>query len=135
MLGIILPSLAHFAGSLTLLLSHARPSKMPSPVVAQLGSTFQVWSFAIRCRSNASETSFGRIATPLLSVKSPFLARFETPTTRNILLVRKYQQQRILHFAILYYSRQFAPRLLESIAIVAVDDKDQTLCAREVMSP
>lgn len=27
-------------GSLTLLESHANPSKMPSPVVAQLGSTF-----------------------------------------------------------------------------------------------
>lgn len=54
---------AHFwLGSLTLLLSHARPSKMPSPVVAQLGSTFHVWSLAIRCRSSMSETSLGLIA-------------------------------------------------------------------------
>lgn len=62
-------SCAHLlAGSLTLLLSQARPSKMPSPVVAQLGSTFQVWSLAIRCRSSMSETSLGRIAIALLSV-------------------------------------------------------------------
>ena len=49
-------------GSLTLLLSHARPSKMPSPVVAQLGSTFQTWSLAILSSCSLSETSFGRMA-------------------------------------------------------------------------
>lgn len=53
---------AYFAGSLTLLLSHASPSKMPSPVVAQLGSTFQTWFLAIRSSSIMSETSFGDIA-------------------------------------------------------------------------
>lgn len=35
-------TVAHLGGSFTLLLSHARPSKIPSPVVAQLGSTFQM---------------------------------------------------------------------------------------------
>jgi hypothetical protein len=52
----------YFAGTLMWLLSHARPSKMPSPVVAQLGSTFQMWFFAMTFRLRASETSFGRMA-------------------------------------------------------------------------
>jgi hypothetical protein len=68
------------AGSLTLLESHAwcsvsgaldqtwlqlkrtSPSKMPSPVVAQLGSTFHTWSLAIFSSCRRSETSFGRMA-------------------------------------------------------------------------
>jgi hypothetical protein len=53
---------AYFAGTLMWLLNHARPSKMPSPVVAQLGSTFQMWFFAMTLRLRASETSFGRMA-------------------------------------------------------------------------
>ena len=52
----------HFAGTLTWLLSQARPSKMPSPVVAQLGSTFQMWFLAMTFRLRASETSLGRMA-------------------------------------------------------------------------
>lgn len=39
-----------------------RPSKMPSPVVAQLGSTFQTWSLAILSNCRPSDTSFGRMA-------------------------------------------------------------------------
>jgi hypothetical protein len=54
--------MAYFAGTLMWLLNHARPSKMPSPVVAQLGSTFQMWFFAMTLRLRASETSFGRMA-------------------------------------------------------------------------
>jgi hypothetical protein len=68
------------AGSLTLFESHAwcsvssvldlvwlqlgrtSPSKMPSPVVAQLGSTFHTWSLAIFSNCRRSETSFGRMA-------------------------------------------------------------------------
>jgi hypothetical protein len=70
---------AYFGGSLTLFESHAwwvlgskngcerymehtRPSKIPSPVVAQLGSTFHTWSFAIFSSWSLSETSLGRIA-------------------------------------------------------------------------
>jgi len=66
-------------GTLTLFESHAcialvveglleengvrtRPSKMPSPVVAQLGSTFQTWSFAMLLSFSFSDTSFGRMA-------------------------------------------------------------------------
>ena len=65
-------------GSLTLFESHAwgmlelksqmtrnertSPSKMPSPVVAQLGSTFHTWSLAILSNCSRSETSLGRIA-------------------------------------------------------------------------
>jgi hypothetical protein len=49
-------------GSLTLLESHANPSKIPSPVVAQLGSTFHTWSLAILSNCRRSETSFGRMA-------------------------------------------------------------------------
>jgi hypothetical protein len=42
--------------------ARTRPSKMPSPVVAQLGSTFHTWSFAIFSSWSLSETSLGRMA-------------------------------------------------------------------------
>lgn len=56
-------------------------------------------------------------------------------TSWNILLVRKHQQQRIFHFAILNNPRQLAPRLVYPVAVVAVNDEDKALGAGEVMSP
>lgn len=73
------------------LLSHARPSKMPSPVVAQLGSTFQMWFFAITLRLSASETSFGRMAVLGINVSMfdpshvPFFASLLHPLTSCLL--------------------------------------------------
>lgn len=37
-------------------------ASIPSPLVAQLGSTFHTWSLAILSRSRACATSFGRMA-------------------------------------------------------------------------
>src|SRR5690349_15030117 len=55
-------------GALTLLESHAKPSRRPSPVVAQLGTTYQTLSFSLdRCR--ASVTSWGFIAVGSLLVR------------------------------------------------------------------
>ena len=99
---------AHLGGSLTLLLSHDKPSKIPSPVTAQLGSTFQIWPFALRLSSSLSDTSCGRIASMSLvyirsrkTLTSSLFHCILTPS--NILFIRKHQQQRILHLAILYY--------------------------------
>lgn len=56
-------------------------------------------------------------------------------TSCDILLVGKHQQQRILHFAILNDTRQLVLRLGDPIAVVAVDNEDETLGAREVVAP
>lgn len=53
--------LAGAGGALTLLESQARPSRRPSPVVAQLGTTYQTLSLSLEsCR--ASVTSWGFMA-------------------------------------------------------------------------
>lgn len=69
---------------------------MPSPVVAQLGSTFHVWSLATTARLRASETSFGRIAGKLfVSLFGPNYHRLSgldwmcRRTSANVLLVSK----------------------------------------------
>lgn len=56
-------------------------------------------------------------------------------TTLDILLVGENEQQRILHFSVLDDPRQFALRLLDSVAVVGVDDEDQTLGTAEVVAP
>ena len=106
------------------------PSKMPSPVVAQLGSTFHTWSFAILSNCRRSETSFGRIATMCQSRPRANYACIHT--SLEILLVRKHQQQRVLHFPILNNPCEFCPRLVDAVAVVGIDDEDETLssCGR-----
>lgn len=103
---------------------------MPSPVVAQLGSTFQTWSFATFSSWSLSETSLGRMASPAVSttiLKQDVEERVHT--SWEILLVRKHQQQRILHFPVLNDTGQLCPRLIDSIAVIGVDNKDEALCA------
>jgi hypothetical protein len=61
-------------------------------------------------------------------------------TSCQILLVGKHQQQSILHFPVLDDPCEFGPRLLDAVAVVRVDDEDETLgscallasCARAV---
>jgi hypothetical protein len=49
-------------------------------------------------------------------------------TSWQILLVRKHQQQRILHFPVLDDARELRPCLVDAVAVVGVDDEDQALC-------
>ncbi len=52
---------AGVAGDLTLLDSHASPSKRPSPVVAQLGTTYQILSFSLdSCSASVTSLWFHR---------------------------------------------------------------------------
>jgi hypothetical protein len=48
-------------------------------------------------------------------------------TSCQILLVGKHQQQSILHFPVLDNPCEFGPRLLDAVAVVGVDDEDETL--------
>jgi len=104
------------------------PSKIPSPVVAQLGSTFHTWSLAILSNCRRSETSFGRIAISC-QPDIPHIVNYCLRTSAEILLVRKHQQQRILHFSVLDNPCEFLLGLVDAGAIVGVDDEDETLGA------
>lgn len=55
-------------------------------------------------------------------------------TSLQILLVREYQQQRILHFPVLDDAGELGAGLVDTVAVVRVDDKDQTLSACEVLA-
>lgn len=152
--------LAGAGGALTLLDSQARPSSRPSPVVAQLGTTYQTLSFSFD-RFRASVTSCGFMAVfavthgqpskrvlmkrasgakpePLGSTATCWnrgcdLCRL---TSVDILLVGKDQQQAVLHFAVVDDSVQFRLGLLDSRAIRRVNDENKTLgsCARVMVS-
>jgi hypothetical protein len=52
-----------------------------------------------------------------------------TRTSCQILLVRKHQQQRVLHFAVLDDAGELGPRFLNPALVVGVDDEDKTLSA------
>jgi len=56
-------------------------------------------------------------------------------TSVDVLLVGKDQQQSILHFAILNDTSQLSASLIHAVAINRVNDEDQALSAREVVSP
>jgi hypothetical protein len=45
-------------------------------------------------------------------------------TSVQILLIRKHQQKRILHFPVLDDSCEFRLRLVDAVAVVGVDDED-----------
>jgi hypothetical protein len=55
------------------------------------------------------------------------MCRIVERTSRQILLVGKHQQQRILHFPVLNDPCEFGPRLLDAVAVVRVDDEDEAL--------
>jgi hypothetical protein len=50
------------------------------------------------------------------------------------LLVRENQQQRILHFPVLDDTGELGAGLVDTVAVVRVDDEDQTLSAYEVLA-
>lgn len=58
--------LAGAGGALTLFDNHARPSRRPSPVVAQLGTTYQTLSLSLESW-RASVTSWGFMARETVS--------------------------------------------------------------------
>jgi len=55
-------------------------------------------------------------------------------TSLQILLVREYQQQRILHFPVLDNAGELGAGLVDTVTVVRVDDEDQTLSACEVLA-
>lgn len=56
-------------------------------------------------------------------------------TAGNILLVGKDQQESILHFAVVDDLVQLRTSFLQARGVAGVDNEDQTLCARVVVSP
>lgn len=48
-------------------------------------------------------------------------------TSRYILLIGKHQQQRLLHLSIQYDAMELLSRLVDSGAVVRVDDEDEAL--------
>ena len=54
---------------------------------------------------------------------------------RQILLVGEHQQHRVSEFVFVQHAVQLVARLGDAIAIVTVDDENQTLRVLEVMSP
>ena len=56
-------------------------------------------------------------------------------TSREILLVGEYQQQAIFHLAIRQYPMQLVLRLVNSVSVLAVDNKDETLGSRVIVTP
>jgi hypothetical protein len=56
-------------------------------------------------------------------------------TTGYILLVCKHEQQAVLHLAVRQDAVELLARLVNPVAVVAVDDKDETLRARVVVPP
>jgi hypothetical protein len=56
-------------------------------------------------------------------------------TTRQILLIRKYQQQTILHLTVAQYTMELLLGLVYSVPVLAVDDEDEALGAGVVVPP
>lgn len=56
-------------------------------------------------------------------------------TIRQVLLVGEHQQQAVLHLAVVQDLVQLGPRLVDAVSVLRVDDKDETLRARVVVSP
>ena len=48
-------------------------------------------------------------------------------TALQILLVRKHQQQRVLHLTILDDTGELRPCLVDAVAVIRVDDEDKAL--------
>lgn len=56
-------------------------------------------------------------------------------TIRQILLVRKHEQQTILHLPVVQDLVQLGPRFVDPVAVLRVDDEDESLSACVVVSP
>jgi len=53
----------------------------------------------------------------------------------DILLVREYQEQRLLHFPIQYDAMKFLSCFVNARTVIRVNDEDKSLSSREVMPP
>jgi hypothetical protein len=113
-------------------------------------SAFEGWQYQLRSfilsSPSFSVTSVGVMAvrsegTFIISAIPTHMRRFEpkwTPgkrTIRQVLLVGKHQQQAVLHLAVVQDLVQLGPRLVDAVAVLRVDDKDEALRARVVVSP
>ena len=56
-------------------------------------------------------------------------------TSGQILFVREYQQQALLHLTITQYTMELLLRLVYALAVLAVDNEDETLGASVVVPP
>lgn len=56
-------------------------------------------------------------------------------TSRQILLVGKHEEQAILHLPVAKNPVKLLLRLVDPLPILAVHDKDETLCSSIVVSP
>lgn len=56
-------------------------------------------------------------------------------TSRQVLLVREYEQQTFLHFSVAQYPVKFLLRLVYPLTVLAVDYEHQALCPGVVVSP
>lgn len=56
-------------------------------------------------------------------------------TSREILFVGKYEQQTVLHFTVAQYAVKLLFCLVDTFAVLAVDDEHQTLGASVVVPP
>ena len=59
----------------------------------------------------------------------------ETRTARQILLVRKDEQKAVFHLPVAQYPMQLLLCLVDTIPVLAIDDEDEALGARVVVSP
>lgn len=105
---------------------------LPSPLVAQLGSTFQTWSLAILSRSRAWATSLGRMAERRFKLASAILSYVKQKskhTTVNILLVGKDEEDDIAHFAVLDDTAEFGFGFFHAGPVAGVDYEDESVSA------
>lgn len=100
---------------------------LPSPLVAQLGSTFQTWSLAILSRSRAWATSLGRIATKECNqyLRHCYCSENELkPTAIDILLVGENEEDDVAHFAVLDNTAEFGFSLFHAGPVARVNHED-----------
>lgn len=104
---------------------------LPSPLVAQLGSTFQTWSLAILSRSSAWATSLGRMAEgKVISIYNLASVGYELKHTAiNILLVGEDEEDNVAHFAILDDTAEFGFGFLHAGPVAGVDYENESVGA------
>jgi hypothetical protein len=54
---------------------------------------------------------------------------------RQVVLVREDEEDAVLHLPVVDDAQQLLSRLLDAVAVIAVDDEDEGLRARVVVSP
>jgi hypothetical protein len=104
---------------------------LPSPLVAQLGSTFQTWSLAILSRSRAWATSLGRMAEKkVISIYNLASVGYELKHTAiDILLVGEDEENDVAHFAVLDDTAEFGLGFFHASSVAGVDYENESVGA------